>query len=137
MMRDEAVYIHPVSGCFPPRVFATVARLRFGSLSGHCSFSQSGEIHLDPLTRHRISSVHWNEERPALANEVTRKFPNYRHLRKRITAMAVQMATAMNSAEIAADSDDRRDELSIEGRSAECKGHASSIIEPSCPFSVS
>jgi hypothetical protein len=41
-------------------------------------------------------------EPAAIANEVTRKLPNYRHLKKRIAAIAVEIAAAMNSAEISA-----------------------------------
>jgi hypothetical protein len=41
-------------------------------------------------------------EPAALANEVTGRLPNYRHLKKQIAAIAVEMAAAMNSAEIVA-----------------------------------
>jgi len=41
-------------------------------------------------------------EPSAIANEVAGKLPNYRHLKKRISAIAVEMAAAMNAAEIAA-----------------------------------
>jgi hypothetical protein len=41
-------------------------------------------------------------EPAALANEVIQKFPNYRHLKKHIASIVVQMVAAMNSAEITA-----------------------------------
>jgi hypothetical protein len=46
-----------------------------------------------------------------LAKEVIQRFPNYRHLRKRIVAMVVQMAMTMNSVEIAAQFRPPRDEF--------------------------
>src|SRR5262245_14274007 len=41
-------------------------------------------------------------EPAALAKEVIGRLPNYRHLKKQIAAIAVEMAAAMNSAEITA-----------------------------------
>jgi hypothetical protein len=38
----------------------------------------------------------------ALANEITADLPNYRHLKKRISALVGEVAIAINSAEIAA-----------------------------------
>jgi hypothetical protein len=37
-----------------------------------------------------------------LANEITADLPNYRHLKKWISALVVEIATAINSAEITA-----------------------------------
>jgi hypothetical protein len=38
----------------------------------------------------------------ALANEIVANLPNYRHLKKLISAKVLEITTAMNSAEIAA-----------------------------------
>jgi hypothetical protein len=38
----------------------------------------------------------------ALANEIAADLPNYRHMKKRISALVLEITTAINSAEIAA-----------------------------------